>query len=185
MATPKQLVEKIAELTGVPLGTVTLHDRNLLVNGLRSEGQRGRGKSVVTHQDAANLLIAVAGSRNVKDSAETVRMYAPLVADRPLNFGEEVRGKTFGDAIAALLEAVPANRESYDDPEHGSVDVSLFGPNPAARIKWKVGDQNDTIVYEMPYKRGQKRMFADLEFIAKFTQVTIGHVGELVKGETD
>jgi len=185
VATPKQLVEKIAELTGVPLGTVILHDRNLLTAGLRSEGQRGRGKSVVTYQDAANLLIAVAGSRNVKDSPATVRVYAPLVADRPLDFGEEVRGKTFGDALAALLEAVPADRRSYNNPEHGSVDVWLFGPNPEARIIWKVGDRSDTIEYRKSYKRGEGRLFADLEFIAKFTQVTIGHVGEMVRGDTD
>ncbi|GAB1717551.1 MAG: hypothetical protein NTAFB05_25930 [Nitrobacter sp.] len=182
MATPKQLVEKVAELTAVPVGSVILHDRNLLTAGLRSEGQRGRGKSVVTVEDAANLLIAVAGSRNVKDSAETVRLYSPLVADAPLEFGEEVRGKTFGDALAALLEAVPADRESYNDPEYGSVDVWLFGPNPAARIKWKVGERSDTIDYHLPHKRGARRVFADLEFISKFSQVTIGHVGEMVKG---
>lgn len=182
MATPKQLVEKIAELTGVPVGTVILHDRNLLTAGLRTEGQRGRGKSVVTYEDAANLLIAVAGSRNVKDSPDTVRLYAPLVAGRPLDFGEEVRGKTFGDALAALLEAVLADR---DNPEHGSVDVWLFGPNPEARIIWKVSDRSNTIDYRVPYKRGQKRVFADLEFIAKFTQVTIGHVGDMIRQDSE
>ncbi|ABE61225.1 hypothetical protein Nham_0329 [Nitrobacter hamburgensis X14] len=187
VATPKQLVEKIAEETGVPIGTAILHDRNLLTAGLRSEGQRGRGKSVVTFEDAANLLIAVAGSRNVKDSAETVRLYAPLKATAPLVFNDQgkdiVRGETFGDALAALLEALPADRDSYRDPEHGSVEVTIYGPNPAARIIWKVGERGGTIDYRPPHKRGAKRMFADLEFISKFTQVTIGHVGEMVAAE--
>ncbi|MFQ6181644.1 hypothetical protein ACLMJV_06765 [Sinorhizobium meliloti] len=181
MATPKELVAMVAHQTGVPEGTVTVHDRNLLNAGLRSEGQRGRGKSVVSFEDAANLLIAVAGSRNVKDSAKTVRDYASLVASAPLVFdddGKEVsRGETFGDALAALLEAVPANRDSYRDPEHGSVDVFLYGPNPSARIEWRIGDRFDRIDYSV---RKSSRTFADLQFISKFTQVTIGFVGELV-----
>ncbi len=189
MATPKDLVAQIARQTGVPEGTVILHDRNLMNAGLRSEGQRGRGKSVVNFTDAANLLIAVAGSRNVKDSAKTVSEYAPLVASSPLVFddgGAEVRrGKTFGDALAALLEAVPSNRDAYVDPEQGSVDVFLYGPIPSARIEWRVGGRSDIIRYNGPErKRGDPYPpVADLQFIAQFTQVTIGHVGELVAGD--
>jgi hypothetical protein len=187
MATPKELVAMIAHQTGVPEGTMILHDRNLLNAGLRSEGQRGRGKSTVTFEDAANLLIAVAGSRNVKDSAKTVREYGSLRASKPLIFddaGKEVkRGESFGDALAALLEAVPAERASYSDPEQGSVKVYLYGPVPAARIEWKVGGRSDELDYRGPSrKRGEPSPpIADLQFIAKFTQVTIGHVGALVK----
>ncbi|MBI1620796.1 hypothetical protein [Aquamicrobium zhengzhouense] len=185
MATPKELVAKVAELTGVPEGTVVQHDRNLSVAGLRTVGGRGRAAAQVTYQDAANLLIAVAGSRNVKDSVKTVQEYAELKARDPMVFDDDgrdvIRGRTFGDALAALLEALPADRDSYANPEHGSVDVSIYGPRPVARIEWKVGDRSDTLDYrEVGRRDPTPRPFADLQFIARFSQVTIGHVGELV-----
>ena len=168
----------IAHQTGVPEGTVILHDRNLLNAGLRSEGQRGRGKSVVTYRDAANLLIAVAGSRSVKDSANTVKDYAELVASEPLVFGGAERGHTFGDALAALLEAAPADRSVFAGREWGTIDVWLFGPAPTAKIEWELGSSHGRIDY---HGSREHREFADLQFIAKFTQVTLGHVGELVE----
>lgn len=178
MATPKDVVAMVARQTGVPEGTVVLHDRNLMNAGLRSEGQRGRGKSVVTHSDAANLLIAVAGSRNVKDSAKTVRDYAELVASEPLEFGNVKRGHTFGDALAALLEAVPEDREAFGGRDGGTIEVSLFGPKPTARIEWEIGESVGRVDYSGPKEAHQ---FADLQFIAKFSQVTLGHVGDLLK----
>ncbi|NOV20938.1 hypothetical protein E5S70_33815 [Ensifer adhaerens] len=192
MATPKELVAKIADLTGVPEGTVILHDRNLLNAGLRSEGQRGRGKSVVTYLDAANLLIAVAGSRNVKDSVKTVRDYADLRASAPLIFedeGAEVkRGETFADAIAALLEAAPRSPDSFDGDDSAWIDVSLFGPTPHAVIEYKKfgADSRDRLQYDRPWKRGEpSSKAADLQFIAKFSQVTLGHVGQLVQSSDE
>lgn len=186
MASPKELVSEIAKQTGVPEGTVVQHDRNLSVAGLRTMAGRGRAAAQVTYQDAANLLIAVAGSRNVKDSVKTVEEYANLKARDPMVFNDNgekvVRGRTFGDALAALLEAVPADRDAYADPEHGSVEVSIYGPRPAARIEWKVGNRSDTLDYREVRQRDAPRPFADLQFIARFTQVTLGHVGELVAG---
>jgi hypothetical protein len=179
MATPKELVAQIARQTGVPEGTVILHDRNLMNAGLRSEGQRGRGKSVVTFADAANLLIAVAGSRNVKDSAKTVRDYSGLVASQPLVFGDTKRGHSFGDALAAMLEAVPADRGAYAGSDGGTIEVWLYGPRPSARIVWELATTTGRVDYEAPRER---LLFADLQFIAKFSQVTLGHVGELVAG---
>lgn len=178
MATPKELVAMVAHQTGVPEGTVILHDRNLMNAGLRSEGQRGRGKSIVTVQDAANLLIAVAGSRNVKDSAKTVRDYADLIASAPLEFGDVKRGHTFGDALAALLEAVPEDRDAFGGREGGTIEVFLYGPVPAARIEWELEASRGRVDYRGP---SEGRQFADLHFIAKFSQVTLGHVGELLK----
>ncbi|MBV2183868.1 MAG: hypothetical protein KUL88_04910 [Rhizobium sp.] len=176
MASPKELVATVAKLTGVPEGTVILHDRNLLVAGLRSEGMRGRGKSSVTFEDAANLLIAVAGSRNVKDSAKTVREYRDLVASQPLEFGDVERGHTFGDALAALLEAAPKDRDAFAGPDGGTIDVSMFGPSPAARIEWNLPTSHGTVEYTGKHNRS----FADLQFVSRFTQVTIGHIGDLV-----
>lgn len=188
MATPKELVAAVAHLTGVPEGTVVLHDRNLLNAGLRSEGLRGRGKSLVNYTDAAHLLIAVAGSRNVKDSAKTVRDYAGLEASEPLVFNDEgadvKRGETFADALAALIEAAPRSRESFSEEVGAWIEVSLFGPIPRALVEYSKGgtSTSTTIQYDLPWKRGDRpRTAGDLQFIAKFSQVTLGHVGELLQ----
>lgn len=176
MATPKQLVAKVAEITGVPEGTVVQHDRNLSVAELRTTGGRGLAVAKVTFEDAANLLIAVAGSRNVKDSARTVLAYRDLVASQPLEFGDVERGHTFGDAIAALLEAAPKERDAFAGPDGGTINVSMFGPSPAARIEWNLPISHGTVEYSGEHSRA----FADLQFVSRFTQVTIGHIGDLV-----
>jgi len=190
MATPKELVAEVAEQTGVPVGTVVLHDRNLLTAGLRGIGQRGRGKSVVSFRDAANLLIAVSGSRNVKDSAKTVRDYSRLFADAPLVFidgeKETARGRTFGDALVTLLEAVSESRELA----WGNgwwVTVSLYGPTPRAEIEIQRPNQGEPqrLIYEKSSRptRAAQESTPDLQFISRFSQVTLGRVGELVASD--
>ena len=189
MASPKELVQVVARETGVSEATVIVHDRNLALAGLRSVGGRGRAAARMTYRDAANLIIAVAASRNVKDSAKTVEAYAPLPAIEPLIFDDDgrevVRGETFGDALAALLEAVPANRDLYRDPEVGSVDVCLYGPRPSATIEWKVAGRSNTLKYEnrRSFRSSGPIAVADLQFISKFTQITIGFVGEVIASD--
>lgn len=82
MATPGELVHAIAEALGVPEPTVVVHDRNLVVAGLRTKGGRGRSAAKITANDAANLLIAVAGSTGynaaIKDSASTATAFMRL-----------------------------------------------------------------------------------------------------------
>ena len=186
MATPKELVAVIAEQTGIPEVTVGIHDRNLAEAGLRSPALRGRGISRVTYQDAANLLIAVAASRNVKDSVKTVKDYTDLPTHEPLFSGEEERGRTFGDALAALLEAVPPARESFGGPDGDRIEVSLFGPVHRARIAIaRKGEKEIIRDYEVEVRSRDKRTsLVDLTFISQFTQITIGFVGELVAGPT-
>lgn len=192
LATPKELVAVIAAQTGIPEVTVGIHDRNLAEAGLRSPALRGRGISRVTYQDAANLLIAVAASRNVKDSVKTVKDYIDLPTHEPLFSGEEERGRTFGDALAALLEAVPAARESFGGPEGDRVTVSLYGPKARARIEVVRSSERQPLQWDYEAdgeswpKRpaGKRAPLADLTFISQFTQITIGFVGELVAGPT-
>ena len=78
MASPGELVRKVAEVLGVPEPTVTVHDRNLVTAGLRTKGGRGRSAAKMTTIDAANLLLAVAGSSMVKKTVPTVEEYADL-----------------------------------------------------------------------------------------------------------
>ncbi|EJN04465.1 hypothetical protein [Phyllobacterium sp. YR531] len=178
MATPKELVSKVSEATGIPENTVVQHDRNLMATGLRTEGQRGRGKSSVTYQDAANLLIAVTASRNVKDSALVVNAYAPLKLDGDYMWEEDKRGGTFGDAIAAMLEASPDyvyDREFY-------INVLMYGPKPSAKIEISIGDTERH--YNFPAAKTPPHPYkweGDFEFTAKFTHTSIGMIGDLLK----
>ena len=78
MASPGELVKTIADVLGVPEASVVVHDRNLVVAGLRTKGGRGRSAAKMTALDAANLLIGVAASSVVKETVETVQDYADL-----------------------------------------------------------------------------------------------------------
>lgn len=132
MASPGELVAAVAAVLGVPQPSVVVHDRNLVVAGLRTKGGRGRSAARVTARDAAGLLIAVAGSSLVRDSVETWNDYAPLhptggQVQRPVDGGSDINhspppvwdlgglpicslqalpeSHTFGDALAALISA--------------------------------------------------------------------------------
>jgi hypothetical protein len=70
--TPGQFVRTMSIILEVPEETVTQHDRNLVMAGLRTKGGRGPSAPHVTHLDAARLLAATIGSVRTKDSAETV-----------------------------------------------------------------------------------------------------------------
>jgi hypothetical protein len=70
--TPGQLVKAVAMALDVPEETVTQHDRNLVVAGLRTKGGRGRSAPDVTPSDAARLLVATVGSIRTKDSVRTL-----------------------------------------------------------------------------------------------------------------
>jgi hypothetical protein len=64
--------------------TAALHLKGL--NGLRSKGGRGRSAAQVSATDAANLLIAIAGSPasgpSVKEALSTVAQFAELKAEK-------------------------------------------------------------------------------------------------------
>lgn len=168
MATPKQLVSKIAEVTGIPEGTVILHDRNLMTAGLRSLGVRGRGTSAVTFEDAVSLLVAVVASRNVKDSVKTVLAYRDLPSDGTLDFGDHERGTTLGDALTALMEGLATERDV-------GIDVYLYGPTPTAKIEIELFS-----VTEVRRYGEQQRKPSDLRFITQFSQASLGPIAELV-----
>lgn len=113
MASPKELVSVVADITGLEEGTVILHDRNLLLAGLRSPGMRGRGVSRVNAQDAAHLLIAIIAAHSVKDSARAVQRHGQIRLDKRWSLSflpiPELMalpaGHTFVEAVTALIEA--------------------------------------------------------------------------------
>lgn len=181
MATPRELVRTVAKSTGVPENTVIQHDRNLMTAGLRSAGQRGRGESKVTYTDAVNLLIAVTAARNVKDSVAVVNAYAPLkLASMKSGYmwEDDKRGATFGDGIAAMLEASP----EYVYDRDFWINVIMHGPKPSAKIEISIGSTEHHFQFPAELsKLGPYAWKGDFEFMAKFTHVSIGMVGDILK----
>jgi hypothetical protein len=83
MATPGKLRDVVADALGLSaqIQMVDVHLRNLREAGLISKAKRGRGAAEVGPTDAANMLIAVAGSAYVKESVGTVEKYGSLEVD--------------------------------------------------------------------------------------------------------
>ena len=86
--TPGQLVKAVALALDVPEETVTQHDRNLVVTGLRTKGGRGRSAPSVTPLDAARLLVATLASGRIKDSAGIVRVFSKVTHEPPQRYAE-------------------------------------------------------------------------------------------------
>jgi hypothetical protein len=108
VASPGGLVRKFSELLGIAEPTIVLHDRNLVVAGLRSKSGRGNSAAQMTPRDAAHLLVAVLGSSHVKDSAEAVRRY------RETRFHKSA-SRGYDDSTIAALRNLP--------PDHSFVDA--------------------------------------------------------------
>jgi hypothetical protein len=108
VASPGGLVRKFSELLGIAEPTIVLHDRSLVVAGLRSKSGRGNSAAQMTPRDAAHLLVAVLGSSHVKDSAEAVRRY------RETRFHKSA-SRGYDDSTIAALRNLP--------PDHSFVDA--------------------------------------------------------------
>lgn len=181
MATPKQLVQKVASLTGIAVNTVIQHDRNLADAGLRTIAGRGRAAARVTALDAAHLLIAVAGSRNVKDSSLVVAELGRLVARQTLEVDGKAAGGTFAEALAVFITVVPEDVDSLTGAARGFVRVSLYGPDPRAEIEYQaLGGGGILEFHPAKSKRAKDSAEPDLEFVARFTQQTLTSIGILV-----
>src|SRR6516164_7491190 len=116
--TPGQLVTAVSIAMDVPLETVTQHDRNLAIAGLRTMGARGVNAPHVTTLDAARLVVATLASVRTKDSVETVLKFESI------NFDSGNPGKrsllipgladlpdrhNFVEALASLIERASAS----------------------------------------------------------------------------
>jgi hypothetical protein len=119
--TPGQLVRAVSIALNVPEETVTEHDRNLIVAGLRTKGGRGRSAPQVTPLDAARLLVAVLGSIRTKDSVDTVGVFEQAILVKPMSAAEteakaRARGLTPNPVLPvdALEDVDPAIRRLPD-----------------------------------------------------------------------
>lgn len=158
MTTPGEMVKCAAAALGVPEMTLTQIDRELVINGLRSKGGRGRSAAKMNARDVSNLLIAAASGGLVKDTAQTVKAYANL----PINPSRQwllegfdlptVRAldadHTFGQALCAFIEAFAAGEfdaaldalpvkvaGAHKIPNIYHLEFRLFGPYPQAIIR--------------------------------------------------
>ena len=117
VASPGELVRKLSELLGIAERTIVLHDRNLVIAGLRSKGGRGTSAARMTARDAAHLLVAVLGSSHVKDSAETVRRY------KETRFHKSASGG-YDDSTIAALRNLPSDH-SFVDAVEASLEPAM------------------------------------------------------------
>lgn len=109
MATPAQLMHAISSLTGVPLPTIVVIDRELLEGNLRTKGGRGLSAAQMTPLDAARILTAVLASAQANTSVEAVERYAKTRLD-----GAQSNYKAFFTTKLDDLASLP-ERHSFVD----------------------------------------------------------------------
>jgi hypothetical protein len=156
MASPGELVCKVADLLGISEPTIVQHDRNLVVAGLRSKSGRGTSAARMTPRDAAHLLVAVLGSHHVKDSAQTVRRYSETRLHKTLSEGYE------DSSIAALKNL---------QPDHSFLDAVEALITAAAE-----GSLQHAIYEDLPEMEGRKIGFFP---IIEITVRTPNQIGDL------
>jgi len=136
MVSPGEMVSAVARALGVPEITVVQHDRKLADVGLRAKGGRGPSAAKMTARDVANLLIGIAASSSIQETAANAREYGglplvdPLIDSLSMPKGKEAEfygvehpdwrdwplclpvlreltpDHTFADALAALIQQV-------------------------------------------------------------------------------
>jgi hypothetical protein len=145
----------MADVLGISRATVTVYDRVLAENGLRSKSGRGTSAARVTSQDAANLLIALAASPifglSAKDAVRNCEAYGSLRRaevgwpEAFTEFGLPTLARlppkqNFRAALSALIDAA-GRGETFKLPERGKrfslstyFEVRFIGPGPCAEI---------------------------------------------------
>jgi hypothetical protein len=186
MTTPRQLVEIMAEVLNVSAPTVVVHDRNLAAAVLRTMAGRGRAAATITADDAANLLIAVAASQSVKDSATTVLHFRRLRVLSSFFSGIDRYDKlptphTFGHALFTLIEAAAAKEI---EPER-KINIAFLGPLPSAKIELEYKGVVSSATYVMTSRKGgieqhNRLVVGDLQRMTTVTQNTIFCLGKAV-----
>ena len=164
MASPGELVWKVSELLGIPEPTIVQYDRNLVVAGLRSKSGRGTSAARMVPRDAAHLLVAVLGSDQVKNSAQTVRRYSETRIYKAMSGGYQqsaVAGlinlppnHSFVDALESLIAAATDGSLQYamsEDIEEIAgeklgflpiIEIIIQSPHPIAEL-WIRGTEMD------------------------------------------
>lgn len=162
MTTPGEMVKCAAAALGVPEMTLTQIDRELVTNGLRTKGGRGRSAAKMNTGDVANLLIAAASGSLVKDTVQSVNAYAKLPGNPARQWLLDgfnlpavqalAADHTFGEALCAFIEtfisgefdaalaALPVQEAgNHRIPSLYHLEFRLFGPYPQAAVRLFAG----------------------------------------------
>lgn len=168
MATPGEMVRRMAEALSLPESMVIMVDRKLSESGLRTKSGRGKSAAKMTASDIANLLIAVIGSSMMRDETEAVAEYGALPVQKGRLTPVSQHGfasvgpawelsdaaasrlpllgaaHTFRDALVTLLEDASVDGSSrLPDHTHSPLSepirVKLYGPHPEASISLSTG----------------------------------------------
>lgn len=194
VASAKELVRAISRELDIPENTVATHDRQLSVVGLRTVFGRGPYAAKMSPQDAANLLIAAAGSSSAKDGIVTVNTYGPLRRSNkaaPLGVARE----PFGESLAGLIEKARDGKLEFRDGDF--LLVELYSPWPGARVLWFDADRFGEPPLQATYGASIEWLpntppelppsFAagDLRQVRAFTHRTIRALGALLREESE
>lgn len=156
--TPGELVKTVAQVLGLPEATVVVHDRNLVVAGLRSKAGRGRGSAQVNVRDAAHLLTAILASGQVRDSARSVERYSETRPQRSTS-----TKKLFGQIGVTELAGLPADHSFVD-----ALEAMLNSTATGSLAAW--------LAQEAKRARGRKADVAPLIEVAALTPGTLGDI---------
>ncbi len=157
-ALPQQLVQGMAEALGTAKSTTLVHDRHLVVAGLRTKHGRGRGAARVTPRDAAHLLIAVLASAALEDSVRSVERYAATRV-----FATEGSLVPYAGLGLAELEALPKDHSFADALE-------------ALIASAAIGDMSAYLAAEVKGTRATSLMVAPRMEVSVATPGTFGEI---------
>jgi hypothetical protein len=163
MATPGQLMDKMALATGSNRSTIESLYNELRDAGEIPKGARGKNALHVTSEHAAKLLIAVCCAEHVKDAANAVRRYSGLDAANsrryPLPKGDAFISPNVEWGIVSLefprlgklsphhclIDALVALIDSYIGQPEPSADVvvSFGSPYPWAEASVDLQKRDD------------------------------------------
>ncbi len=201
MATPGQLVTTISEATGIAYGTVRSYDRFLAIGGLRSTSGRGIAAAQVTARDAAYLLVAILGSHEIREAAQTVERYGDATPMREAKAAMGYRASgihylerlpaihSFPSAVEALIaQAHNALTADCEYPElveitalspgvHGEIRLAGLNNQSVATVRYGV---EQAIAKKVPRNSTRVNEEPDFRISRRITDRTIWSIARLL-----
>lgn len=192
MATPGELIDCIAELTGIHRQSVMMADRALSAAGLRRKAGRGpRSAARMTGLDAARLLIAVLSGEQLKDSPAAVmrigslKSYGfddPVWHDLPAECAQ-LRdldpGSQFAESLATLIEIAPDLAAS---DRRFRITVEMRRPQLSAEIRIEDWDVTGCWPARFGSEEFDHLSRSDVRHQVEFSERTIYPLAELITG---
>jgi len=127
MATLSDLVEAVAAVSGLPRATVFAYGRFARQAGLIGQSGRGRSAATMANTDAANLLLAIAGTGVTRQAGWAVETFGRLKDGRCRFFWGDTRSKTLlMDECLRFLHACGLQQTPFPPPP-GDDRIRFYG----------------------------------------------------------